>query len=329
MSTATAVERAPDLAAPGPAEGPDAAEKAVAEMTGPRAAVGGPSRALLLTASIAPVLLAGAARLVWPAAAAGTGSLVWLAGLVPFSILVYYRGLRGALMAGVLVVLGFVAAESGAMLWRGEAFQWTVFGVLGSLVAALVLSMGTLAEKLHRRRREAYRLAFTDPTSGLPQRRLLSLFLRQQVAAARRGEELSIALFGLTGLDDFRERHGEEAADHLVSRVGDVLLNNTRGSDVAGRWTGDRFLAVMPDTDADGARVFALRAVEKLDALAVPLSDGSLVHSDVALRIGVANFDASVQDHLDLVRRAERALGAAGAPGGRRVTVFRSREPVA
>lgn len=320
-------------AASGPDEpsesSPSLPEEAAAEMSGVRVVGGGPRSDVLLAVGALPLLLAAAARLLWPETFSGPGSLVWLVGFVPFSVLTYFQGWRGALAAGALVVVGFSVAEAAAALLGGAAFQWGVLGIVSAVAVGLTLSMGVLAEKLHRRRREAFRLAFTDPTSGLPQRRLLTLFLRQQVAAARRGEELSVVLLGMDGLDDFRERHGEEAAGNLLGRVGDVLLNNTRGADVAGRWAGDRFLAVLPDTGLEGARVFALRAVEKLDGLAVALSDGSLVHSDVALRIGVATFDASVQGHQDLVRRAERALGAAAAPGGRRVTLFRPREAMA
>lgn len=319
--------------ATGPAEpgepSPSLSEEALAEMSGERGVGGGPRPGALLAVAALPLLLAAAARLLWPETFSGPGSLIWLVGFVPFSVLTYFQGWRGALTAGALVVVGFTVAEGAAALLRGGAFQWEVLGILSAVAVGSTLSTGLLAEKLHRRRREAFRLAFTDPTSGLPQRRLLTLFLRQQVAAARRGEELTVVLLGLDGLDDFRQRHGEEAARNLLGRVGDVLLNNTRGADVAGRWAGDRFLAVLPDTTLEGARVFALRAVEKLDGLAVPLSDGSLVHSDVALRIGVATFDASVQDHQNLVRRAERALGAAAAPGGRRVTLFRPREAMA
>lgn len=320
-------------AASGPDEpsesSPSLPEEAAAEMTGARVVGGGPRPGALFAVAALPLLLAAATRLLWPATFSGPGSLVWLVAFVPFSVLAYFQGWRGALAAGVLVVFGFAVTEGAAALFRGGVFQWGVLGIISAVAVGLTLSMGLLADKLHRRRREAFRLAFTDPTSGLPQRRLLTLFLRQQVAAARRGEELSVVLLGMDGLDDFQERHGEEAAGSLLGRVGDVLLNNTRGADVAGRWAGDRFLAVLPDTALEGARVFALRAVDKLDGLAVPLSDGSLVHSDVALRIGVATFDASVQDHHDLVRRAERALGAAAAPGGRRVTLFRPREAMA
>lgn len=304
-------------------------DEAVAEVTGLGGRQSGLPGGLVSAAALVPLLVAGGARVAWADALVGPGALVWLAGLASYAVLAYFRGWRGALEAGVLVVTAFAAAETAAHLWRGAPFQWGAFGVVSAVSGGLILSVGTLAEQLHRRRREAYRLAFTDPTSGLPQRRLLTLFLRQQVAAARRGEELSIALIGLDGLDPFGERHGEEAAGNLLGRVGQVMLNNTRGSDVAGRWSGDRFLAVLPDTGAGGARVFALRVLDRLEGLAVPLVDGSLVRSEVEVRVGVATFDASVQDHRDLVRRAERALGAAGAPGGRRVTVFRSRQAMA
>lgn len=308
---------------------PSLPEEAAVEMSGVRVVGGGPRPGALLAVAALPLFLAAATRLLWPETFSGPGSLVWLVGFVSFSVLTYFQGWRGALAAGALVVSGFAVTEGAAALLRGGVFQWGALGIIAAVAVGLTLSMGVLAEKLHRRRREAFRLAFTDPTSGLPQRRLLTLFLRQQVAAARRGEQLSVVLLGMDGLDTFQERHGEEAAGSLLGRVGDVLLNNTRGADVAGRWAGDRFLAVLPDTVLEGARVFALRAVDKLDGLAVPLSDGSLVHCDVALRIGVATFDASVQDHHDLVRRAERALGAAAAPGGRRVTLFRPREAMA
>lgn len=309
---------------------PGPGQETVVEMTGlepPRSGV--VPRGLVPVAALSPLLAAGAARVYWGDALAGSGSLVWLAGLASFGVLAYFRGWKGSVIAGLLVVAAFIGAEAAASAWRGVMIQWHAFEVVTAVSGGLTLCVGTLAEQLHRRRREAFRLAFTDPASGLLQRRLLTLFLRQQVAAARRGEPLAVALIGLDGLEAFRERHGEEAASVLLGRVGDVVLNDTRGSDVAGRWSGDRFLAVLPGSERDGARVFAGRVLERLDGLSAPLSDGSLVRPDLEVRVGVATFDASVRDEGDLVHRAERALGAAEAPGGPAVTVFQSPERVA
>ena len=97
-----------------------------------------------------------------------------------------------------------------------------------------------------------------------------------------------------------------------------------RTSDFAGRYGGEEFLLLLPDTDAEGARLTAEKVRETITRIVVPN-----VARAITASLGVATYpdDASTGD--DLLRQADRALYAAKAAGRDQVAVSQaSRQPV-
>lgn len=281
-----------------------------------------PTRREVVMSGTPPVVVAALTAL-WPGfIPVGVRGVLWSTLLLPVGLLALYRSERGALVGlGVsLFVLLF-----GEVVLRGifgGPIEWGLVAIVALAAGAAAWTIGMIAGRLHRIRQRAVGAAYEDRDTGLPRRELLRRFLDHQVAAARRGDSLCVVLFGIDGLGALRRSQGDGAASSVLRRLGDAIQKNSRGMDFAGRLTASEVLAVLPDTDVDGAQSYAVRTLEKLSGLSAETSDGALVGAGVEVRAGIASFDESVEDTEELVGRARRALETGNGPRGGRITTF-------
>jgi diguanylate cyclase (GGDEF)-like protein len=157
--------------------------------------------------------------------------------------------------------------------------------------------------------------AATDALTGLPNNRSARDTARRMVAEAGRGDRpLSALLLDLDHFKQINDTFGHGPGDEVLAAVGEVLRSTIRESDFAGRYGGEEFLILLPDTDATGA----LEVAEKLRAgvatIAVPTVDRRITTS-----IGVATLPGDAHDTPTLLRAADRALYSAKANGRDRV----------
>jgi diguanylate cyclase (GGDEF)-like protein len=156
--------------------------------------------------------------------------------------------------------------------------------------------------------------AATDSLTGLPNRRAVQDALKRMIAQS--GRTLSPMAVLLLDLDHFKQindTYGHDRGDAVLAAVGDVLAGALRTSDFVGRNGGEEFIALLPDTGADGA----LEAAEKLRAaiarLTLPGIDRAITAS-----VGAAIYPQTAAEPESLLRLADRALYAAKASGRNR-----------
>ncbi|WP_231486477.1 putative bifunctional diguanylate cyclase/phosphodiesterase [Candidatus Blastococcus massiliensis] len=173
----------------------------------------------------------------------------------------------------------------------------------------------SLVDVTDRRRAEddLLRRAFTDPLTGLPNRRALTDRLRHAVALSRR-RGLQVGLVHLN-IDRFRavnDSLGHEAGDLLLSQIADRLRWSTRVEDTAVRLGADEFLVVAEDVeDLEGLRALAERLLSVLDEPFVVHDREITLSASVGLTLGA---DMTPDD---LLRQAQSALTRAKADGSR------------
>ena len=159
--------------------------------------------------------------------------------------------------------------------------------------------------------------AATDALTDLPNTRACHDTLKRMVAHAGRAvSPLSAIVFDLDRFKEINDRFGHGAGDDVLAAVGEVLETTLRTSDFAGRYGGEEFLVLLPDTDSDGAAGVA----EKLRA-AVERIKVAQVHREITASFGVASFPADAVDADTLFRMADRALYVAKGGGRNRVEV--------
>jgi diguanylate cyclase (GGDEF)-like protein/PAS domain S-box-containing protein len=161
-------------------------------------------------------------------------------------------------------------------------------------------------------------LAITDPLTGIFNRRHVFNLAQQEIERAlRKGHDLSIILFDI---DDFKQVN--DAFGHLV---GDKVLENLtqhcqvdlRSFDIFGRYGGEEFVIVLPETDSDHAWQVAERIRVLIENLSIPDAHES-VH--VTISAGIASLGAHSKMSRDqLLEQADRALYRAKAAGRNQV----------
>jgi two-component system, cell cycle response regulator len=174
------------------------------------------------------------------------------------------------------------------------------------------LRVKELADELRRRNAELERLVATDHLTGVHNRRFTARELERLVARGRRhGHALSVALLDVDRFKAINDRHGHEAGDAVLAGVAERMASRLRRDDVVGRWGGEEFLVLLPETGPAGAACVAdaVRAVIAAQPFAV--EGGPL---PVTASVGWATWDGEETGEA-LLRRADGALYAAKAGG--------------
>jgi diguanylate cyclase (GGDEF)-like protein len=159
------------------------------------------------------------------------------------------------------------------------------------------------------------RMAHTDALTEIANRRAAMDRLTQEIARAHRYEgAFSVLLLDLDHFKDVNDRHGHEMGDRVLQAFAELVRDACRDADLAARWGGEEFLAILPETDAEDAHAMAMRIREAVAAASFYDVDA------LTVSIGVATFRPG--DTLDdVVGRADRALYIAKEEGRDRVAL--------
>jgi diguanylate cyclase (GGDEF)-like protein len=194
---------------------------------------------------------------------------------------------------------------------QAQRLRWnSVVVVAGVWIIALLIYF-LLANRNYRA--QLLQLASQDPLTGLPnRRRTLELAVAALESARDTKLPLTIALIDMDHFKDINDRCGHAAGDHVLmefSRVGREALRDT---DILGRWGGEEFLLVMPETPVE----YAIASLERLRTLVfgirLPPSGSGM---RVSLSAGLASLEDGVKSLEDLIARADAALYAAKKEG--------------
>jgi diguanylate cyclase (GGDEF)-like protein len=168
---------------------------------------------------------------------------------------------------------------------------------------------------LRRRTRRLAALAATDALTGLGNRRLLEMRLREECDRSRRhGTPLAAALFDIDDFKSFNDREGHPAGDRLLAAVAHAIRDRVRSVDVVARYGGEEFVVLFPQTGPTEALALAERIRGTVEGAAFRLP-GPPPAGGVTVSCGVAALGAEVPDAAALLAAADRALYAAKARG--------------
>lgn len=230
-------------------------------------------------------------------------------------------GLTGSAIAAIFLFLKVPVALPMATTaeWLAASFsfamtigQCTYIGLFGS----------TMRKSLHQRTvelRSAYlrieELAQTDELTGLPNRRSIVKMLDDEIARGHRGTPCSAAMIDIDWFKRINDGYGHAAGDEVLRTVAITVFANIRTNDRFGRYGGEEFLLVLPDTGRNEAG----KIVERLRAMIAEL-DWNAFAIDMAVTISAGLASLAPDDSCDtILARADRALYAAKAGGRNRI----------
>ena len=200
-----------------------------------------------------------------------------------------------------------------------------------SRAAAGELSLRQELQRLQQGRAELERTSYTDALTGVWNYRYLQLALDREIARCARQpvqpegtERLAVLLLEIEGFDEIRREHGHQRGGAVLRDLAQRLAMEVRETDVFGRYGGEEFLVLLPDTDAAGAEHVAERlrwTVRRhplaLPSVPVPSSDGTGAApvNGLGAVVGTAVLPRDGAHAALLLRAADRALAEARGPG--------------
>jgi diguanylate cyclase (GGDEF)-like protein len=220
------------------------------------------------------------------------------------------------------------------LVTRGQPFYPTGSVVLlTALVSAAVLARQALAHRqlalVHDQLREVNgelaALATTDALTGMPNHRTVTAMLDQELERSRRHDRrLSVVFLDLDRFKALNDTRGHAAGDIALQQLGGIIRPTLRAGGVIGRWGGEEFVVVLPDTDEPEARIAAERMRVAVAEHLFPIDEGVRVTAS----IGVATFPGDGQTRSELVHAADAAMYAAKRGGRNRTLAAGDRAPV-
>jgi diguanylate cyclase (GGDEF)-like protein len=269
-------------------------------------------------------LRAAAGPLQALAAVAFAAALVALTGGLdsPFALTFPLIVGAGALLAAprAAVLLSLVAAAAyltAALVGSPEPGARPVVQLLVNMTGLFLLAyVGASVGREHRQARDAaIRLSTVDSLTGLFNRSFFFTALDRELARGdRSGRSFCLVMLDLDDLKSINDRAGHHAGDQALRSVADVIRGRIRKIDVAARYGGDEFVALLPETDPTGGWVFA----EKI-RLTIAEQGMPGLQTGPTISIGVVSYPADGRTADALVASADRAMYASKRGGKNRV----------
>jgi diguanylate cyclase (GGDEF)-like protein len=186
---------------------------------------------------------------------------------------------------------------------RTTQLRWVAMISAASILVIALLTHLLVSNIRYRRR--LVRLATTDTLTGLANRGRIAELAGVAIEDAReRGQPLCVALLDLDRFKAINDRFGHAVGDRVLQAFAQVAAASMRASDLLGRWGGEEFLLVLPDTTVEAA----VSILDKLRGEASRIADGIAEPGlQVSMSAGLAAAEGS-SSLDDIVAHADAAL---------------------
>lgn len=198
-----------------------------------------------------------------------------------------------------------------------RTISWTN-SVLRNMQGEIVGTLSSGVDVTERRHMEAelLRLVATDPLTGLSNRRnLLEAGQREFQLYLRQQRPLSVCLMDIDHFKRINDRFGHAIGDLVLVSLAEVCRSTLRTADLCGRFGGEEFVIILPDTPLETACIAAERLREKLEREIVDTPAGSI---QFTVSIGVASAEPNHSCIDDVIRMADVYMYAAKNSGRNR-----------
>ncbi|MGM0423135.1 MAG: GGDEF domain-containing protein [Pseudomonadota bacterium] len=167
---------------------------------------------------------------------------------------------------------------------------------------------------------ELLKLASTDPLTGAFNRREFSSLAEREAKRSRRYDRpLSIMMLDLDHFKDLNDTHGHAAGDKALQRFTTICCNALRNIDIFGRWGGEEFVALLPETSAENAAVIAERLRKLVSETEIDFNGEKLKFT---VSIGVAQFRSNEHALENPLARADAAVYDAKKAGRNNIAIY-------
>jgi len=173
---------------------------------------------------------------------------------------------------------------------------------------------------LERVNSQLERLSQTDRLTGLLNRGAWENLLVAEFERYRRyRHECALIMFDIDHFKNVNDTWGHQAGDEVIRTTAKILRDNLRQTDIGGRYGGEEFGAILPETTTRGAALFCERVRQEIESRTVETTAGD-IHFTVSL--GIAPLDDSLTSYTHWLENSDRALYRAKENGRNQVRIF-------
>lgn len=185
-----------------------------------------------------------------------------------------------------------------------------------------LIGIGTDITERRALEQELAHQARTDSLTGLFNRRHFLELAEQELARARRYEKhLSGMMLDLDEFKTINDMHGHQTGDKVIRKVGEICRKTLREVDIVGRFGGEEFAIILPESDAKQAAEVAERLRHDIANSVIHLENG--VELNFTASIGITTLTAADSDIDNMLNLADKALYEAKRLGRNKVCVAR------
>ncbi|MDT0596400.1 GGDEF domain-containing protein [Glaciecola petra] len=250
------------------------------------------------------------------------------AGFIAFCGLSHAMGLVN-IWHGYYFIAGLIKFTTGIISILTAIFLWKIMPQILAIPSQLELqkqnkelllakeqlkeSNQSLEEKVKQRTATLEKLASTDPLTQVCNRRVLLEKLNDEHdRAIRYHRNLSILMLDIDDFKSINDSYGHDEGDKVIVAFAQTLQKNCRALDYVGRYGGEEFIVVMPETNIDEASQLANRIIESVSEI----SDNNIVSFSCSIGAASLKKDGSLSE---LIKHADELMYQAKAEGKNRV----------
>ncbi len=186
--------------------------------------------------------------------------------------------------------------------WKHEPFQDNYLANIRFITEQVSLSLENALNF-----RGAQEMVFVDDLTNLYNMRYLSIALDNEIKRAKRFKKgLAILFLDLDHFKEINDEYGHLAGSKLLKEVAKIVKRCVREVDIAIRYGGDEFIAILPDTDPEGALKVAERIRKKMEKHTFLSREG--IRVKMTCCVGVACYPNDAKNKVDLIHLADKAM---------------------
>lgn len=232
----------------------------------------------------------------------------------------------GTLLAAAAVMAGLVYTIVRPVRELGRAVHRLSSGDLSARIndrssdelAEVAAYLDAMAARFAVRRAELENDALRDTLTQLPNRRAIMATLENALSASRLGGPVSVLMIDVDHFKSVNDRFGHAAGDEALVWLADRMRGALRQGDALGRYAGDEYLAILPETSDELARQVAERLCEAING------EAEANPRKPSVTIGAATAPRDGESAVDLIRAADQALYRGKDLGRGRVVLARA-----
>jgi two-component system cell cycle response regulator len=234
--------------------------------------------------------------------------------------------LRGLGVSGIVAAPVDILEKTHGMITVDNVFSGRPAGaedaaMLGLLATEIGLAISNLL--LQKQAQKLRALAERDELTGVNNRRnLMALFQRELDRSRRYGSILSVSMVDIDYFKSFNDTYGHQAGDEILRNIAQVLVSASREIDIIGRYGGEEFIALLPETAIEQAEVYAERLRARVELRGQDLRARFPKTKPLTISVGVTQAVPQSGDDVErIIGRVDEALYEAKEAGRNRIIV--------